>query len=131
MGVNEKGFTLIELIMVIVILGLLAVVAIPKYQDLRSEAAKASADGVYAAAGAASAINFSTRLVSASRANAITNTTTLFAAMDGAPQGWSAAATSRISASLGGTTYTIGIATVEDAGPTRRAVIKKRAPASW
>ncbi|MBU1708803.1 MAG: prepilin-type N-terminal cleavage/methylation domain-containing protein, partial [Proteobacteria bacterium] len=31
---SQKGFTLIELIMVIVILGVLAVVAVPKYQDL-------------------------------------------------------------------------------------------------
>lgn len=35
---NQKGFTLIELVMIIVILGILAAVAIPKYQDLSSEA---------------------------------------------------------------------------------------------
>ncbi|MBU0730700.1 MAG: prepilin-type N-terminal cleavage/methylation domain-containing protein, partial [Proteobacteria bacterium] len=34
---SQKGFTLIELIMVIVILGVLAVVAVPKYQDLSTE----------------------------------------------------------------------------------------------
>lgn len=42
-GRNEKGFTLIELVMIIVILGILAAVAIPKYQDLSSEAKEASA----------------------------------------------------------------------------------------
>ena len=35
---NQKGFTLIELVMVIVILAILGAVAIPKYVDLQSEA---------------------------------------------------------------------------------------------
>lgn len=35
---NQKGFTLIEIIAVLVILSILAVVAVPKYFDLQSEA---------------------------------------------------------------------------------------------
>ena len=43
---TNSGFTLIELIMVIVVLGFLAVIAIPEYVDLAPRARKAGEDGV-------------------------------------------------------------------------------------
>jgi len=43
---NEKGFTLIELIMVIVILGIIAGVAIPKFLSLSTSAKTSAARGV-------------------------------------------------------------------------------------
>lgn len=39
---GQKGFTLIELVIIIVVLGILAAVAIPKYQDITTQAKEAS-----------------------------------------------------------------------------------------
>ena len=43
---ERRGFTLIELVMIIVILGILSAVAIPKYVDLQSDANTAAEKGV-------------------------------------------------------------------------------------
>jgi MSHA pilin protein MshA len=45
---NQKGFTLIEIIAVLVILGILAAVAIPKFLDLQDEAKKKAMQGAVA-----------------------------------------------------------------------------------
>lgn len=46
---NEKGFTLIEIIAVLIILGILAAVAVPKFLNLTEEAQKRALDGAVAA----------------------------------------------------------------------------------
>ncbi len=45
---NNRGFTLIEIVMVLVLLGILAAVAIPKYYDLTAQAEKQTAKAIAA-----------------------------------------------------------------------------------
>ena len=54
----ESGFTLIELVIVIVILGILAAVAIPKYEDLREQARTATLKGQLGSIRSAIAIQY-------------------------------------------------------------------------
>ncbi|MGS3183445.1 prepilin-type N-terminal cleavage/methylation domain-containing protein [Aeromonas taiwanensis] len=56
---KQSGFTLIELVIVIIILGILAVTAAPKFLNLQDDAKAAAAQGVQAALQSASSLVYS------------------------------------------------------------------------
>jgi prepilin-type N-terminal cleavage/methylation domain-containing protein len=60
---NQKGFTLIEIIAVLVILGILAAVAIPRFMDMQQDAREKALDGACAAVASNVSLSFAKRLL--------------------------------------------------------------------
>lgn len=60
---NQKGFTLIEIIAVLIILGILAAVAVPKFLNLQTDAQTKAVEGALAAGASSATLNWSQYLL--------------------------------------------------------------------
>lgn len=112
---QQSGFTLVELVMVIVILGILAVTAIPTFINLSGDAQQAATNGVAGGLASGSAINYASRKANAANGVAVANCTGVASTLQGGlPAGYvitagaiavDATATCTVTG-LGGTTAT-------------------------
>ena len=69
---KEQGFTLIELVMVIVILGILAAFALPRFADLSGDARVSTLDGAIGAVKSSSSIAHARWLADGNSASSVT-----------------------------------------------------------
>jgi prepilin-type N-terminal cleavage/methylation domain-containing protein len=67
----QRGFTLIELVVVIVILSILAAIAVPRFIDISLQGRNASARGVAGSIASGTAINLAARLASNASATVV------------------------------------------------------------
>ena len=115
---HQAGFTLIELVMVIVILGILAATALPRFVDLKSEANAAALQGVAGAINSASVINYAAKSANSAKGQTTTGLSC------------TAAANAILETPLDSTKYTLGATPATLAAGPNTCVLTQVGPPS-